>query len=85
MPSYCIVQSGNNAEYVKEWKAWKACNYEGPSNDHPLNDYSKWVLESLAKNVNTLLKEGWVCTGGIQVISNGGHYNAAIQAMVKND
>ena len=82
MPSYCIVQSGNNAEYVKEWKA---CNYEGPSNGHPLANWNTWSLKSLAKNVNTLLNEGWVCTGGIQVISNGGHYNAAIQAMVKND
>jgi len=83
MPSYCIVQSGNNAEYVKEWKA---CNYEGPGNDHPLEDYSKWVLESLAKKVNDLILEGWVCTGGIQVISVGGTLiSVAIQAMVKND
>ena len=73
MPSYIIVSSRPYSEYT------------GPMNTHPLASRSRWVLDSLAKNVNALLKEGWVCTGGIQVVSHEGMISAALQSMVKND
>ena len=82
MPLYIIVNSATYDVYKREYDAYE---HTGHRLTHPLADYSKWVLESLAKIVNILLKEGWVCTGGIQVISHGGSIGGAMQSMVKND
>ena len=78
-PPYIIVRSAGYSEYRKEYDA---CNYKGPHYGHPLEDYSKWVLESLAKKVNDLILEGWACTGGIQIVSSEGTICDAFQSMV---
>jgi hypothetical protein len=80
MPSYCIVRSEPYVEYQKEYNA---CVYQGRI--HPLADHSKWLLNSLGKKVNDLMQEGWICTGGIQIVSAEGTICDAFQAMVKND
>ena len=82
MPSYCILRSRNFQEYRKEYDA---CKHEGPYDTHPLANYSIWLLKTIEKKVNELMQQGWVCTGGIQVVSCEGQYEYALQSMVKND
>ncbi len=42
-------------------------------------------IDGLIKQVNEYLKKGWICQGGIGVLSQGEHYKVFYQAIIKTN
>ena len=40
-------------------------------------------VDGLIKQVNSYLKKGWQCQGGVGILAQGEHYKVFYQAMIK--